>query len=425
MSPVNQKLINRLLPLGFVFLIGCTYFENEPIRIPAPEVPNPTTTLEANLVSVIPNKLNANYWKTADYLEVSSQNLITSQVPTEDGLFNVSGTFNGKADFNKGKNPTIQLRAAYTSDSLYIHISWKDTTFSVSNSNWLFNGPTDPKKSGSTTGWTSQRSDDLVALSFNMGGGKRDVWNWSLALSEPLGFAIDMVDNGSGPVADTGNKTYVRNIAGTDNRSGPKYDWDGVQQELTRKPAGFTILDPGYYLLNKKLFTGDPINGDAIYQAECIACHGVTGDGNGTINPSFVALNVPGQFNRLTRQALDAFAPNGGQHEGSTHYPTSETDRQDLFARLRGFSGIPGYYLENPSGSSSDVRAVSNVQLAKIDGFNSKGYSVLLVRALNTSNADDIAFDPAKMIYEFHIYLGDNDHLNRIGLLNQQLTFKP
>lgn len=425
MNPVNCISNLRIIPIWFVLLAGCTYFENEPIKIPAPDVPEPTSTLEARKVTIIPNKVTSAYWKSADYLEIKAQNLITSQIPSEDGLYNVSGTLAGKTDFNKGKNPNLKLRAAYTTDSIYILVSWSDTLFNASRSNWLFDGSIDPKKPGSTMGWTSQRSDDIVTLSFEMDGGKRDNWTWSLALSEPLGFAIDMVDNGAGSIADGGNKMYVRNIAGTDNRSGPKYDWDGVQQELQRKPAGFTILDPGYFLLNKKLFTGDPINGDAIYQAECIACHGVTGDGNGTVNPSFVALNNPGQFNRLTRQALDAFASDGGNHEGATHYPVGETDRQDLFARLRGFSGIPGYYLENPTGSASDVRAASNVQLAKIDTYNSKGYSVLLVRALNTSNADDIVFNPTQMTYSFHVYLGDNDDINRIGLLNQQITFKP
>ncbi|MEQ8302431.1 MAG: hypothetical protein RIB47_03485 [Cyclobacteriaceae bacterium] len=415
----------RFLQISLLAMMGCTYFENEPLKIPAPEVPNSTATLEANLVTAIPNKISAKYWTTADYLEVEAQNQVTSQVPTSDGLYNVSGTFDGLAGFNKGKAPGIELRAAYTADSLYLLISWKDTTYNASRANWLFNGPDDPKKAGATAGWTSQRSDDVLNLSFDMGGGKRDVWEWSLALSEPLGFAIDMIDNGTGPTTDIGNKTYVRNNAGSDNRSGPMYDWDGVQQELQRKPGGFTILDPGYYLLNKKLFTGSPINGDAIFQLECAPCHGPTGDGEGSVNPSGVALNKPGQFNRVTRQSLDDFLPDGGQHEGSTHYPATETDRQDLFARLRGFSGIPGYYLENPNGSLSDVRAVSNVQLAKIDGLNSKGYSILLVRALNTGNGDDLIFDPSKMTYDFDIFLGDNDDLNRIGLLNQQLTFKP
>lgn len=424
MDPVTQKSILSVLPLCLA-MMACTYYENEPIKLPSPEIPNPTTTLEATSVTTLPNKITSNYWKTADYLQITAQNQITSQVSSEDGIFNTSGSYNGILDFNNGKNPRIELRAAYTTDSIYILVTWRDTTYNGSQNNWLFDGPSDPKKPGSTAGWTSQRSDDTFTLSFDMGASKRDEWNWSLALSESLGYAIDMIDNGAGPTTDAGNKTYLRNIAGADDRSGPLYDWDGVQQELQRKPAGFTILDPGFYLLNKKLFTGNPLQGDVIYQAECSSCHGTTADGNGTANPSFKPLNLPGQFNRWTRQAIDAFGPDGAVHEGGSHYPTGEIDRQDLFARLRGFSGIPGYYLENPTGSSSDVRSVSNVQLAKIDPINSKGYSVLVMRALNTSNTDDVVFNPAQLTYNFHLFFGDNDHLNRIGLLNQQLTFKP
>jgi len=418
--------MNRLSTVILISLLtGCTYYENESIKIPVPEVPNATTTLEASYVTTIPNKINSNYWKTADYLPITPQNQSIGKLPAEDGTFNMSGTFNGLADFNVGASPDILLKAAYTKDSLYVLITWKDTRFNASQGNWFYNGPTDPKKPGSTTGWTSQQSDDNVKLAFSMGAGKSDIWNWSLALSEPLGYAIDKVDNGSGELPDAGNKTYVRNANG-DNRSGPKYDWNGVQQELQRKPAGFTILDPGYYLLNKKDFVGDVIKGEVLYQKECALCHGITGDGEGTQNPVGIRLNKPGQFNRVTRQALDAFAADGGQHEGAVHYPSAEAERDDLFARLRGFSGIPGYYLENPTGSTSDIRAVSNIQLAKIDGSNTKGYVILLVRALNTGREDDIVFNSAtKPVYDFSITLGDNDVLNRIGLLNKQLTFKP
>lgn len=416
-------ILKRLSLVGFVaILAGCTYYENDPIKIPVPDVPDPTSTLEAKFVTSPPNKITSAYWKTADYLPITAQNQTTGQVPADDGLFNVTGTFGGLADFNLGLDPDISLRAAYTSDSLYILINWNDTLYNASQANWIYNGPSDPNKSGTTTGWTSQRSDDNIVLSFDMGSGKRDLWNWSLALSEPLGFAIDMIDNGTGAVSDAGNKTYVRNAI-SDNRGGPEYDWNGVQQELTRKPGGFTILDPGYYLLNKKNFTGNVADGDIYFQAECAPCHGVTGDGNGFSNPVFVALNSPGQFNRLTRAALDNFASDGGQHEGAIHYPSFEPDRENLFARLRGFSGIPGYYLQNPSGSNSDVMAVSNVQLAKIDKYNKK-YTLLLVRALNTGNTDDIVFDPAQMSYTFNLLLGDNDTLNKIGVANQQLTFK-
>lgn len=418
--------MNRISIVILVLLLtGCTYYEIEPIKMPEPEVPNATTTLEASYVTAIPNKITSSYWKTADYLPIISQNQSTSKVPTEDGLFNMSGSFNGLMDFNLGVEPGVTLKAAYTKDSLYVLVSWKDTRFNVSQGNWYYDGPTDPKKSGSTKGWTSQQSNDNLFLSFDLGSGKKDVWNWSFALSEPLGYAIDKIDDGSGEVTDTGNKMYVRNAI-SDNRGGPKYDWNGVQQELTRKPAGFTILDPGYYLTNKQIFSGDLIKGDAYYQLECSTCHGTNGDGEqGASNPVGIKLNKPGQFNRWTRQALDAFGPDPSKHEGAGHYPSSEVERTDLFARLRGFSGIPGYYLENPTGSNSDIHAVSNIQLGKIEGENKKGYSVLMIRALNTGNSDDILFNPsAKPVYDFSITLSDNDILNSIGIVNKQITFK-
>lgn len=418
--------MNRIaLFITGIALVSCTYYENEPVQYPQPEVPNPTTTLEASFLTTAPNKITSSYWKTADYLIVNPQNLVTSQVPADDGIFNVSGLFNGLSDFNKGKNPSITLKAAYDNDSLYVLISWKDTLFNISKMNWLYDGPTDPHKVGSTTGWTSQRSDDAMAISFDMGSSKRDVWNWSLALSEPLGYAIDMVDNLTVVTNDAGDRSYIRNIAGGTNRSGPLYDWDGTQQELNRKAGGFTILDPGYYLLNKKLFTGNLIDGDAYYQLECALCHGTIGDGEGTINPVGIKLNEPGQFDRWTRPALDEFASNSNTHEGAVHYPADEIDRTNLFARLRGFSGIPGYYLQNPSGSSSDIRSISNIQLAKIGQYNTKGYSVLLVRKLNTGNTDDISFNPDQAVYNFNFFVTHNDELNKIGIDNQQLTFKP
>lgn len=405
-------------------LSSCTYYENETIKVPQPAVPNATATLEAVFVTTIPNKITSSYWKTADYLPIISQNQSTGKVPAEEGLFNMSGTYDGLTDFNLGKDPAVILKAAYTKDSLYILISWKDEQYNVSQANWFYNGPNDPKKPGSTIGWTSQQSTDNLSLSFDLGSGKKDIWNWSFALSEPLGYAIDKFDNGSGEIVDAGNKAYTRN-ANSDNRSGPKYDWNGVQQELRRKPAGFTILDPGYYLLNKKDFIGDVIKGDVIYQKECATCHGITGDGEGTVYPVGVKLNKPGQFNRITKQALDAFASDGGKHEGAVHYPVQETERNDLFVRLRGFSGVPGYYLQNPTGSNSDIHAFSSIQLGKIEGSNTKGYSVLLIRALNTGNADDIAFNSTtKPTYDFNITLANNDILNSIGSTTKQLTFK-
>jgi mono/diheme cytochrome c family protein len=423
---VNVRNTTRglLIALGLVWM-GCTYYENETIKLPQPKVSKPTTTLEAAYTSTAPNKVTSAYWKTANYLPIVPQNLITGQVPADDGLYNVSGIFNGLTDFNKGKVPEITLKAAYDDNNLYILVSWKDTTFNMSSANWVYNGATDPLKSGSTTGWTSQRSDDKLFLSFDMGSSKRDVWNWSLALSEPIGYATDMLDNSSVVSADAGDKTYVRNIKGADNRSGPQYQWDGVQQELRRTPGGLTILDPGFYLLTKQNFVGDVVAGDVVFQNNCAPCHGVKADGLGTEYETDVALNPPGKMDRLTRAALVSFASDANQHEGAAHFiGLTDTEIDNLYARLRGFSGIPGYYLQNPSGSNSDVHALSNVQLAKIDGYNTKGYSVLLIRSLNTGNTDDIVFNPTVGQYQFNISVSDNDDLNRIGEINNTLTFK-
>lgn len=416
--------MNRLSSILLCVVVsGCVTDVLEP---PKPDTSNPTTTLEARYVTTIPNKLNAPYWKTAEYLPLAPANQVTGQVQAADGLFNMSGTFGGLMSFNTGKNPDIRLKAAYTDDSLYVLVTWMDTLFDASQGNWLYNGPTDPNKPGTTTGWTSQRADDNFLLSFDMGSSKRDIWNWSLALSEPLGYAIDMVDNGGGATADAGNKTYIRN-AFSDNRGGPQQEWDGTEQKLNRRYGGQVLLDPGFFLMNKKAFTGDIVAGNTYYQVECgTICHGTNGDGDtGAANPVGIALNKPGQFNRWTQAELDNFASSPSQHaEGFTHYPSGTTDRTNLYARLRGFSGIPGYYLENPSGSNSDVFALSNAKMGNIEKYN-KGYAVLIVRALNTNQADDIVFDPTQVTYSFNFSARDNDAINQIGSTNQTLTFKP
>jgi len=408
----------------FFFLVRCTYYENDPIKLPVPDISDPTETLEAKYVTAPPNKISSPYWKTADYLPINSINQVTGEVPIEDGLFNMSGTYNGLTDFNLGDDPDVIMKAAYTQDSIYILISWKDTIFNASQGNWFFDGPTDPLKEGSTSGWTSQQGDDNFKFLFDIGSGKKDVWHWSLSLSEPLGFAIDLYDNGSGTITpDAGNKTFVRNAIG-DNRSGPQYDWNGNLQEIVRVPGGYTILDPGYYLYNKKSVTGDAALGDVYYQDECALCHGTNGDGStGADNPVGVRLNKPAQFNRWTLTSLIDFASDNSQHEGAIHFPSNSTDQENLFTRLRGFSGIPGYYLQNPTGSNSDVRSVGSTQLAKIDTYN-KRYTVLIMRALNTGNDDDISFDPSQTTYNFNFFLSDNDVINNIGSTNQVLTFK-
>ncbi len=407
-----------------LLLTGCTYYENEPVKPPVVEKSDPTTTLEAKHVTTPPNKITASYWKTADYLPLTAQNQVTGQVQAADGLFNMSGTFGGLTSYNSGKDPRVKMQAAYTTDSLYILVTWMDTLYNASNGNWIYDGPSDPNKAGSTTGWTSQRADDNFLISFDMGSSKRDIWNWSMALSEPLGYAIDMIDNGSGASTDAGNVTYVRNEATPgDNRSGPMYEWNEITQTLSRKPAGPTTLDPGFYLLNKRALTGDIVNGDVVYQTHCAECHGIKADGVPLGTESGPPLNSPGQFTKKTFSEFDTYVKSGS-HFGNGYYPAGATDQTNLFARMKGFSGIPGYYLQNPAGSSSDIRAMSNAVIANLPKYNKK-YQVLLIRALNTNQSDDIILNPATVTYSFNFSVRDNDLINRVGSNNQTLTFKP
>ncbi|MDH5366441.1 MAG: c-type cytochrome [Cyclobacteriaceae bacterium] len=404
---------------------ACTWYENPEPFIPKPKVPKATTTLEASYTIDTPNQLTHAYWNTSDYFVVQEEDITTGLVTDIDGLLNVNNMQNGIPDFNKGNPSNLELRAAYDDQNLYIKVTWNDAKYNTSQGSWLFNGPNDPLKADVTDGWTSQGNDDNLFLSFDMGTSKRDVWKWSLALSEPLGYAIDMYDDGINIVTDVGDKIYERNemIAG-DYRSGPKYEWDGVQQELERGLAGFTILDPGFYLLNKTTFKGDVNLGDQIYQAECAQCHGVTGNGQGEF-PADFAFNIPGTMTRISRASYDARV-SATTHDGKGYWtPLTQEEKDNLIARIYAFTGVPGYYLDNSTGSFPDVQAVSNTQLAKITSpREGVQYEVLLVRPLLTGSAQDIQFDLSKsMDYVFDIYLTDNDDLNKIGLQTQSLTF--
>lgn len=401
---------------------SCTYYENDPP--PKPFVPKASATLEAVYTTTAPTTINAPFWNTVNFYEVTSASVTTGEIPPEDGVFNSSGTLNGVTSFNAGEDAGLILKAGYDDSFIYILASWNDKTYNASSGSWFYNGHTDPDKPGSTTGWTSQENDDNIVLEFPINASDADVWKWSLALSEPLGYALDQFKSGTAIDYDAGDKIFVRNaIDANDYRSGPMFDWDGIDnQELNRKPGDvFTILDPGYYLLNTKAIDGDPELGEVAFLNACGVCHG--NEAEGEEGPP---LNARGKF---MRSSFAAFQTNvsRGSHDGSSYYSAlSETERVNLYARLQGFSGVPGYVLQNPTGSNSDINAISNVQLAQIDEKSENaGYTVLLIRSLNTGNADDIAFNPDNTPYTFNVYLSDNDDLNKIGEMDIELTFKP
>lgn len=430
---IGNRKLSLVLGSGILLIASCTYYKNE---IFIPPVAEETPTLEAVHVTVPPNSINAPYWTTADFLTINVKNITTEQVASGDGLLNMNGTYNGLSDFNDGDAVNLSLKAAYDNEYLYILASWKDKTYNASQGNWFYNGPADPLKEEDTVGWTSQQNDDNLILSFETSGNSRDVWKWSLALSEPMGYAIDMHDDGNGFVQDSGEPMFVRNSVGASFRSGPAYAFNGSQQELTRDPGGKTFLDPGYYLLNITEFLGNAARGAQLFDENCAFCHGNNGEGGGYFDNSAVAINTPGKFNRYDRDGIDELIKMGvgdttlihGKLDlGSIRWQALDSiDKNDLIARLRGFSGVPGYMLQNPAGSMADIQAVSNVGIARIDVSKANnGYKVLMIRKLQTGNTDDIQFNPAQQrVYDFHVFLTDNDNENLVGDENKQLTFK-
>jgi hypothetical protein len=318
----------------------------------------------------------------------------------------------------------------------------------------LFNGPADPLKPGeSAAGWTSQRNDDAIALAFeiaaassefgtfttagcaaachNVSGsgldmrpeaGSVDLWSWKTSRSEPLGYAGDQIsDAAAGRRDDAGTRIENRNVAtgGTD-RSGPAFEWDGAAQTFTRWDGAMITLDPAYFMLatRRLAFAGDGAAGEPIYQERCGICHGDNGQGG--IGP---ALNVP-ETARLSRAALDTESA-AASHPGAASYnELSGGDKANVLARIRGFFGVPGYFLAAPSGSVADVRTQSNVDVELIETTESAEYRLLLIRRLNTGNADDVQLAPGNM-YLFGVALMDNDGRNHIGSRRETLALDP
>jgi hypothetical protein len=450
----TTKLIKVILLSTAGILVACTkdYFPVPPEPVP-PIPPKNTITLEATWVANPPNSISDPYWTSTDFHSINAADLNTQNLYT-DGLMNMTGTFDGVTDFNYGEESEIIMKAAYDDEDLYMLLEWSDATMDLSHSTWLFDGPEDPLKSDDPDGWTSQKNNDRIALSFEIEAassgagsfsevgcsaschnnemkpeiGKVDIWSWSLAFSDPFGLAGDMVTDGtSGLSFDSGQMMYERNNSGDTDRSGPAFEWDGEVQEITRADGSPAILDPAYYLLNKIAFTGDPVVGKTSYHHDvkgCFHCHGDNGTGGGDFGdgPSFTRPQV----NRYSRENFDEYAGTL-EHSGFSYWDqNNDTERENIIAYIRGLSGVPGHNLQTPDGSNIDIISKSSENLAFVNSTSEHGkYKVLLVRSLNTGNDDDVLFDlEQNMEYVFGIALMDNDGINHIGSLKETLTFK-
>ncbi len=425
-----------------------------------PKVSEATSTLEAYFTNTPPNTTNAAYWKTANFLNITSTNL-SKNFLYGDGALNMTGTYNGLTDFNKGGDPKLSIKAAYDHTNIYILAEWYDSTVNPSQSSWLYNGTYDPlKPTESVNAWTSQRNSDKLALAFEIANasspagnfssvgcqacchvngnntvmsptsGTVDIWNWNLATSSPLGMLHDMVANSSGLSNDAGTPIATRNNVGSTDRSGPAFEWDGTDQTIISPTAAgskTSLLDPAFYLLNKIPIIGSASNGRAVFTSQgCGNCHGANGEGGNGGGP----INTMNE-NKKSRTAFKAAMDN--VTDMSDYWGAlSASDQDDVVTYLRGLSGVPGYYLNSTAtGSTTDISVVTNVSPTNISNamFLSTNhhtkYQVLIIRKLKTNNADDIQFDlTTNKVYNFGIALKDNDGKNHVGSAKEILTFK-
>jgi predicted CXXCH cytochrome family protein len=429
-----------------------------PTVTPTGPSPTPTATpeppaLRAARVTTAPSGVDDPLWAAAVPLRPALSNMVTGLL-YGDGELNMTGTFNGLDDFNRGDPANLELRAVHDGANLYILATWSDTSFSIDRRRWLFNGPTDPRKPGeSAAGWTSQRNDDKIALAFeiapaqsefgafadvgcaaschNVGAagfdmrpaeGTVDIWHWKTSRSEPLGYVDDQVSSAeNGRRDDAGTPIENRNIVTPgNNRSGPATEWDGSTQGFTRWDGQMITFDPAFFILDghRVPFAGDAAAGEAIYAARCALCHGNAGQGG--IGPALTSL----EFARMSRAELDA-ATAAPSHPGADAYNSlSAQEKTDLLARLRGFTGVSGYFLTSPSGSVADILTQSNVDVSFVSSARRTDYRVLMIRALETGNADDVRFAPGER-YTFGVALMDNDGRNHIGSRRETLALDP
>ncbi len=448
----NNKYFTFVAIVISLILVACEqeYF----LEAPKPKTAKETTTLEANYTAVGPINLTDAYWKSANFLKIPVTDLNKNGLYTN-GYLNMTGTFNGTTSFNAGINPDLIMKAAYDDSKLYLYIEWTDNDLSPMSFASILNGPTDPLKSDTSEGWTTQGNSDKVALAFDLNNavsasgsfnnvgcaatchsntmqtlsGSADIWNWDLATSEPLGYAHDMNISNTNPLQnDLGNVMAILNKTNSTARTSPIYEWNGVEQTVIRPDGKSTTLDPGYYLLNKTAFIGDITSGKSIYLNSvygCNHCHGDFGEGNGPFGDGTAFASV-GFASKYSRDGIKNFSVSD-LHTGKPYWTQVPVGSQnDLIAFIKGMGSLPGNYLNTPDGSAADIWSVSNVTRSRLNTISPHTkYKVLLVRNLITNNSDDAQFNIATTKnYLFGVALMDNDGKNHVGSLKQTLTIK-
>jgi hypothetical protein len=422
MKTLSKNILLVLLLLAAIS--ACETEKRYPPKGYLPVTPKATEKLEAAYFWAPQNKLSSPYWKNASYVEVSLSDISKLKLYTN-GYLNMTGTFRGMSSFNRGKDPEVTLKAGYDNEYLYVLVEWKDTTTNASYMTRLWQGPSDANKEDSASGWTTQRNNDNVVLFFNHENSTiKDAWKWSLAYTAPFDIALSLQTDADGNLNET--RPLYLNAADNNPRIGPKYEWNGIRQDVLMPDGSAKVLDPAYYLLdnNKMEYKGNISQGEVVFNttADCKFCHGINGNGESEGSDGGVLADV--FTNKYSRQGLIDFI-NSSAHEGSggQYFGKIKTDTvkiENLISFLRGIAGVPGNVLVKPE-STPEISAQTNISVGGIDKKNSH-YQVLFKRKLVTDNTGDIDFIPGN-IYTISIQLSDNDEINYVGVSGIELTF--
>jgi cytochrome c2 len=354
-----------------------------------------------------------------------------------DGEYNMTGS-------KEGINVTVRMRAAYTAENLYLQIEWQDPIGQndLHRRRFLFNGPGE-NGAGVVPGWSSQLNDDKFALAFDINGaadgtgtfqekgctvgchgsmnptqGSMDLWHWKTSRSNPKGYVNDQWADPSGRKNDAGDPIEVRNWKVKDQiAQGPGYVWDptkGKQVAVLPNPAEDRVtLDPGLFLLKENMMElrGDAVAGENVYASKCQGCHDANAPAMKTL---FAKVGLNWTDAQLRSWLEDPEHPGAGSAGGLT-----DADRDNLIARIRAFAGVPGYYLQTPTGSSADLVVLNSRSV-----FSNGNYTVQVRRRLQTGSPDDVQFDPAvKKEYVFGVAVMDRDGKNHAGSPREILRF--
>lgn len=406
-------------------LFACESEKRIPPRGYLPVTPQATESLEAAYFWIAQDKVTSGYWTDAPYLEVNLEDIEVGNLYA-DGYLNMTGTYDGTSDFNRGRDPELRIKAGYDEEYIYIFVEWNDTTLNPSYMKRLFEGPADPLKQDSSSGWTSQGNEDSFRILFDVDGSPaKDTWKWSMATTAPFNMALNLSTSDEGELIGN-NPHLTRNGSPDSSRAAPALEWNGERQEITLADGSTKSIDPAYFLLEDFTtpYTGNPETGRHYFNetASCSFCHGPDGNGEPEIQDNDEG---PLQFPiAKTRSDLIEFIkghPGGAPgYFGQLHDDPEKEN--DLIAFLRGIGGLPGYIM-GMSPAQSDIQAQVNVGTAIISSTRNSRYQVLLKRKLVNTHPEDVQFSPENR-YTFSILLSDDDDLNAIGASGLELVFK-